>query len=486
MTEQKKIIAGAENAVKAGAWYTVSSIMLRAIALITTPIFTRLMSKADYGVTNTFTAWASIFTIFCTLNLGYSIGRAKQDFPGKLDQYIGAMESLSLIFTMTIGVVAIAFIKPVSQWLQLSEWLVVLLVIYVLTHPVITMNQSRFRFQYRYKENVAISVYSSIVTIILSLLLIQYILPKEKGLAKILGMVIPCVLLALFLLLLQLKRKDLNCNKEYWKYGLIISLPLIIHTLSLNILTQSDRLVIGRFWGQEKVGIYSIAYVYAMMINIVLDSINQAWNPWFHDNYFVGNYAEIKKNVKPLVVLGVMLGIGCIAIAPEAIWVLGGDKYMEGIWIVPAVTLGVVCQYVYSQYVIIEMHLKKTIYVSIGTVIAAILNVSLNYIFVPIYGYIAAGYTTLASYLVLFILHYIITRYVLKVKLYHDSFMFGAILVTAVFAAIMMMLYAHTPAVIAIRYVLLSLLCFLWVFFNRRLILDFVRNKLRKRSIGEK
>ena len=475
-------IKGAENAVKAGAWYTVSSISLRAIALITTPIFTRLMSTADYGITNTFTAWASLFTVFCTLNLSFSIGRAKQDFPGKLNQYIGAMESLSLLFTMIVGAAAMAFIRPVAHLLEMPEYLVAILFVYVLTHPIITMNQSRFRFQYRYKENVAISVYTGTVTILLSLLLIR-LMPEHKGMGKILGTVIPGVALACFLLFGQIRRKELRWNIAYWKYGLVISLPLIIHTLSLNILTQSDRLVIGKFWGQEKVGIYSIAYVYAMMINIVLDSINQAWNPWFHDNYFVGNYAEIKKNVKPLVVLGIMLGIGCIAIAPEAIWVLGGDKYLEGIWIVPSVTLGVVCQYIYSHYVIIEMHLKKTIYVSIGTVVAAILNVSLNYIFVPIYGYIAAGYTTLASYLVLFILHYLITRYFLNVKLYKDSFMFGAIIVTAVFASIMMLLYSRTPAVIAVRYVILTVLCLLWVFFNRTLIMGFVQSKLRRKKV---
>ena len=484
MEEEKKQpvkIEGAENAVKAGAWYTVSSILLRAIAVITTPIFTRLMATGEYGITNTFTAWASLFTVFCTLNLSYSIGRAKQDFPGKLNQYIGSMETLSLLFTGVIGTVAMIFIRPVSEFLELSEYLVVILFIYVLTHPIITMNQSRFRFQYRYKENVAISLYTGIVTILLSLFLI-HLMPEHRGMGKILGTVIPGVALASFLLIFQIKRKDLKVNLTYWKYGLLISLPLIIHSLSLNILTQSDRLVIGKFWGQGKVGIYSIAYIYAMMINIVLDSINQAWNPWFHDNYFVGNHEEIKKNVKPLVVLGVMLGIGCIAIAPEAIWILGGDKYREGIWIVPSVTLGVVCQYIYSHYVIIEMHLKKTIYVSVGTVVAAVLNVSLNYIFIPIYGYIAAGYTTLLSYLVLFILHYIITRYVLKIKLYQDSFMFGAIIVTGIFAAVMMMLYAGKPAIIAIRYVLLSFLCLLWVFFNRTLIMGFVQSKLRRKK----
>lgn len=54
----------------------------------------------------------------------------------------------------------------------------------------------------------------------------------------------------------------------------------------------------------------------------------------------------------------------------------------------------------------------------------------LNAIYVPLYGYVAAAYTTLASYVVLLILHFYITRRILKVRLYDDRFMFVAIFAT--------------------------------------------------------
>lgn len=70
-------------AFQAGLWYVVSSVMVKAVSLLTTPIFTRILSQTDYGITATFSSWYALLLTFCTLNLTYSIGRAKLDFPGK-------------------------------------------------------------------------------------------------------------------------------------------------------------------------------------------------------------------------------------------------------------------------------------------------------------------------------------------------------------------------------------------------------------------
>ena len=43
------------KAIKAGVWYTISAVLLRSISIITTPIFTRLLSTEDYGVVTSFT-----------------------------------------------------------------------------------------------------------------------------------------------------------------------------------------------------------------------------------------------------------------------------------------------------------------------------------------------------------------------------------------------------------------------------------------------
>jgi len=59
---------------------------------------------------------------------------------------------------------------------------------------------------------------------------------------------------------------------------------------------------------------------------------------------------------------------------------------------------------------------KKTIYVSIVSLSAGNLNVVLNIIFIPKYEYISAAYTTLISYLFMFVMAWIMAKYILKLR----------------------------------------------------------------------
>lgn len=113
-------------------WYVVSSVMVKAVSVITTPIFTRILTTDEYGYVSTFATWYSLLLVICSLNLTYSIGRAKIDFPDKLDDYIGSSQLLSLLVSVIIAVLMIVFIKPVSSLLTLSEPLVYLLLAYLI------------------------------------------------------------------------------------------------------------------------------------------------------------------------------------------------------------------------------------------------------------------------------------------------------------------------------------------------------------------
>ena len=62
----------------------------------------------------------------------------------------------------------------------------------------------------------------------------------------------------------------------------------------------------------------------------------------------------------------------------------------------------------YSEYK------KKTLFISINTVISVVVNIGLNYWLIPIFGYTAAAYTTAFSYILLFTLHYITTKLIMK------------------------------------------------------------------------
>ena len=97
------------TAIKAGFWYTVASVGIRAVGIITSPIYTRLLTPGDYGIANIFNSWIEIFNIFTCLCIVYSIGRAKLDFKDKFDEYLSALQSLSSSFAFIVLLLALIF-----------------------------------------------------------------------------------------------------------------------------------------------------------------------------------------------------------------------------------------------------------------------------------------------------------------------------------------------------------------------------------------
>lgn len=461
-----------QKALKAGLWYTISNVATKAIMVLTTPIFTRIMTKNDYGTTATFTSWYTLLITFCTLNLTYSIGRAKLDYPEQLDKYVGSMQVTSFIASMIFAIIGVIFVKPVSIMLELPIELVYLLAVYLIFAPSISLFQAKYKYQYKYKENIIITLYTTLTSVILSLIFVN-ITQNEKFYGRILGIVLPSVLLSIFFWIISFVKKNITFNMEYIKYGLNISLPLVINGISLNILAQSDRVVITKFNGTEMTAIYTIAYSLAILISLVLDSIGQAWLPWFHDAFAEKKYDTIKKNLIPLVIFGCYVGIGCIAVAPEAIWFLGGEGYLEGKWVVAPIALGLVCKFIYANYEHIELHLKKTKYIGGGTIIAAIMNVVLNLVFVPKFGFVAAGYTTFASYFVLMIIHYFITKYIMHVDVYNHKFLFAAIIIELIIAVGIISLYNF----IVIRYLVIVVITLLLIYKYRNILFKLLKKK---------
>ena len=75
-------------AAKAGLWYTICNFLFKGMVFLTTPVFTRLMSKDELGNFSNFSAWASILLIFTSLDLSQSIIRSKLEHEEDMDSYV--------------------------------------------------------------------------------------------------------------------------------------------------------------------------------------------------------------------------------------------------------------------------------------------------------------------------------------------------------------------------------------------------------------
>ena len=104
---------------------------------------------------------------------------------------------------------------------------------------------------------------------------------------------------------------------------------------------------------------------------------------------------------------------------------------MEAIWIIAPVSASVFFIFLYMVFANVEMYYGENKGISIISIVCSVLNIILNIIFIPIFGYFAAGWTTLICYMLLTLLHYILMRracriHHLKGKVFQDKVLLAA------------------------------------------------------------
>ena len=133
---------------------------------------------------------------------------------------------------------------------------------------------------------------------------------------------------------------------------------------------------------------------------ILTQAINGTYTPWFYQNIDKQNYAGIRKITQITASIMAVSVIILMFFAPEIVTIIGGDKYREAVYVIPPVAASVFFIFMYNIFANVEFYFEKNKYVMVGSIIAAILNLLLNFIFIRIFGYLAAAYTTLFCYMI--------------------------------------------------------------------------------------
>jgi len=461
--------------IKSGLWYTIANISIRAVAIITTPIYTGMLTTADYGKANTYNSWIDVFNVFACLCVVYSIGRAKLDFKDKFDEYMSALQGLSSSFGFVLLILAFIFREALSGWIHYEVPLAVGLFAYLCVSPSVEYMMQKCRYEYRYKENILISLITCVGQVVLSVLL-MLLFNDSRYIGKILGVILPTAIMGIVFYIQFIIRGKVFYNRQYWTYALKIGLPMIPHGLALILLAQMDRIMIKDICGDADAGLYIFGYSFATLLMIFTNAIGQAWLPWFNDTLFAGDRTRIKQIQKKLVLLGCFLSFAFIVAAPEALMLLSvsNNTYWIAKYVVPPIVLGTLAQYFYTNYVNVEIFCKRTPVIAIGSCFAALCNYVLNSLFIPKFGYIAGAYTTLASYVVLMIIHFVMVRFVIKEKVYDDLFMFVAMVFMTATGLAFGKLYGEGAKLIAARYAVAVAICGVFAIIYRRDIITLI------------
>ncbi|MBL4938132.1 oligosaccharide flippase family protein [Clostridium sp. YIM B02515] len=424
--------ASQNTLIKSGFWYTIGNFFLQGISFITIPIFTRLLNTDNYGVVNLYSTWQSTFMYIISLGLASSVSKAKHDFKEDYDGYLSSILFLSIISLIVAVFLGCIFKNSIAFATQLPVSLIMILIFQSFFAYVVDYVSTKYTIEYQYKKYLFISISSTVLNVILSIVLILS-LTQNKYIGRIGGGFVVTSVYGIVLLILILVKGKKLINIKYWKYALALSLPLIPHSISGLILSQFDRILIRKYVGFSATGIYSFAYNMGMIVSVVWASTNKAWVPWFFEQMDKRNVDDIKQKMKYYIILFSVIVSILIFVSPELVMMMSSKGFWEGLKLVPIIMISYFFVFLYSLPVNYEFYMKKTYLISIGTFLSGFINIILNLLLIPKYGYIAGAYTTLVSYILLFLYHYIIANVLSKGKLFETRyFVFSIVFIFAV------------------------------------------------------
>ena len=409
MVDDNKNIDLNRIALKAGIWYVVSEIIIRGISFLTTPIFTRLLSTSVYGSVKIFDAWIYLFTPLLSLEIYFSVERAKFDFEEKYDSYLSSAFSLILIFATLVTLIFFPFRTQISMLLDCSEQVLWIIPAYAIFNSAILCLRNRDRQMMNYKRLVFLSFLTMMFSVIPAVLFVLCYKGKVSDSQmvdiRILSFYVPLIILGMVVSGIVFVLGKTVINWQYWAYGLRYSLPFIFYSISTQVLNQSDKIMIKWFRGIDFSAIFAVATTVVYIMDVINYAVHGAWLPWIFEKLNQEKTSEVQK-----VWFAILLGMGgltwlIVILGPELILFLGGRKYESAVWLLGPMLTGSFIHFVAIGYTNLEKFYKKTNCVAITSLGAMIANIFLNYYFITHIGYRAAAYTTATAYLLSVFIH---------------------------------------------------------------------------------
>lgn len=398
-------------------------------------------------------SWHSIFTIFATLNLSYYVfNKGLVKFEDDRETFVISIQSLSATITLAFILAYLPVQSLINSAVRMPTSMMLCMLVQILFEPPVLYWTARKRFEYKYQPVIAVTLVLSVLNPLMGMLLILSGSFANAALARSLSLTIVSVVLGLTLGSVIVRRAGMLFSTKYWRYALAFNLPLVPHYLSTTVLSSADRIMIGNMVGNSEAAIYSVAYAIGMACTLFSQAIHQAYLPWLYKRMKKEEYTGIPRISNAFLVgmLGILTMIICFA--PEVVSVVGSERYHDAIWAIPPICGSIFFIFLQNQFSNISYYFEKTRLIAAASVGVAVLNVTLNYLFIPMFGYLAAGYTTLVCYVVYAVVHYFVMRSICKEngirvdKLFDLQAVVLLSCVTFAITILMLAVYRHTLA----------------------------------------
>jgi O-antigen/teichoic acid export membrane protein len=400
-----------------GTAYTAASVLSKVIAVALLPLYTRYLTKADYG--NAEVMFAAVVAVSIIVRLGAI--EALLRFYYQEDENPAKVVSTSFAalfwFATAAALLALPFAQPIAEALldprateqalatELARISIGGLWVLTLYEYLLTI----FRLEERARAYFLTTILSVLATIALTVVLV---VGKDEGARGLLvGSYATGAAFVLGLLVVHWRRLSLWFDRVLLRRLLRFGLPTMPAELSLYLLNFADRLIILRVAGAGAVGLYSIAVKFAQGVNVLVRGFQLAWPPLAY---------SIRDDDEAKVVYAAVVTwfSACCAWVVCGMWLfsrwivqaLAAPRFFDSYEAIGLVSTGVALYALYMVLLVILGRTGRTELNFPATAAALVVNIGLNLALVPSLGIVGAGIALVGSYLVVVALMYGFTQ----------------------------------------------------------------------------
>ncbi|MBD8390172.1 lipopolysaccharide biosynthesis protein [Dysgonomonas sp. BGC7] len=424
--------SGMKSLAKDTAIYGLSSIVGRFLNWCLFPLYISVFNPMEYGQVNRIYAYVAVLMVLLTYGMETGFFR----FMNKKEENTATVYSTSLItlgFSSALFILlCFSFITPISELIKYEhKGHIMMMAMTVAIDAFMTIPFAYLRHQKRPMRFMMLRmtfVLSNIVLNVFFLLLCPWLYKTfpDLGLMKFyhpdfgVGYVFLANLLSTLIILLLLIpntmeglkfRFDNTLLKRILKY----SFPLLILGLAGVVNQAIAGLVYPYLFGGDiveadtQLGIYNASLKITVVITMFIQAFRYAYEPFFFGK------SENKGNTKPyadamkyfiifalFIFLGMMFYIDVIKFLMTKV----GKDFIGGLDILPYAMLGEIFFGIYFNLSVWYKLTDRTKYGAYFSVFGCVIQLTMNIILVPIYGYIASAWATFACNLLIMVISY--------------------------------------------------------------------------------
>lgn len=439
-TDSQNYISLIRNLAKSSGIYALASVASPFVSLVLAPFLTHSLSQADYGLLAVLNTAIALGAGITQLGLSSAFFRAySYDYESHKDRS-GVCSTVVVLLLLT-SIPATIAVMVTAPWLakillnnaSFSDpirFAALIIFLQNLTIPGFAWlraeNRSGF-FSLLSTGNLLITLCATLFFVgVLHMGIIGSLLAIGSGYTFVVVCTLPVMLL----------RAGLHPRLDITRNLLSFGIPLVFNFVSYWILQLSDRYLLSRLGSLSQTASYTVAYSLGGVLNIIVvtpfilawptamfaiakrDDAAHAFQQVFRWFYSVLLFAAFAFSFVSIAILNLLF--------PPA--------YHSAVPIIPIIALSIMFYGVYNIFAVGVGVRRKTWLTALFSTLAALVNICLNIVLIPLFGQMGAAVSTLIAYAFLALITYIVNQRIYPVPFEVGRFMIAVVIGVALYA----------------------------------------------------